>query len=85
MDRVGVIGGALVAQLRRPARWLAAVFGLALVVSPALRAGAPLDGDGWERLDEKLEPFVVKDLAGQELSSASFEGKVVVIDFWGDW
>ncbi len=85
MDRVGVIGGTLSAQLRRPALWLAAAFVLALVVSPALRAGAPLDGDGWERVDERLEPFVVEDLAGRELSSASFEGKVVVIDFWATW
>ena len=56
-----------------------------LAVSPALRAGATLDGDGWERLDEPLDAFVVEDLNGHELSSAGFAGKVVVIDFWATW
>ena len=72
-------------QLSRPALWLAAVFVLTLAVSTALRAGAPLDGDGWERLDKPLDAFVVEDLNGHELSSASFAGKVVVIDFWATW
>ena len=73
------------AQLSRPALWLATVFVLTLAVSPALRAGAPLDADGWQRLDKPLEPFVVEDLDGNELASASFSGKVVVIDFWATW
>lgn len=73
------------AQTSRPAVWLAAVFVLSLAVSPALRAGAPMDGDGWEMLDKPLEPFVVEDLDGAKLSSASFAGKVVVIDFWATW
>jgi len=73
------------AQLSRPALWLAAVFVLTLAVSPALRAGASLDGDGWERLDKPLDAFVVQDLDGHELSSADFAGKIVVIDFWATW
>lgn len=36
-------------------------------------------------LSSSLPDFSVKDLQGQEISSADLRGKVVLIDFWATW
>lgn len=32
-----------------------------------------------------VEPFALENLAGREIPFSEFEGKVVVVDFWGTW
>lgn len=59
------------------------VLGAALVAAPGLRAG--LQPDGWERLDEPLKPFSVRDVGGGVLRSGDLAGKVVAVDFWATW
>jgi thiol-disulfide isomerase/thioredoxin len=36
-------------------------------------------------IGSKLPNFTLKDLQGQEISSAGLIGKVVIIDFWATW
>ena len=36
-------------------------------------------------IGSRLPAFSVKDLQGQEVSSANLSGKVVLIDFWATW
>jgi len=56
---------------------------LVLIAGPGFSAG--LQPDGWEKLDEPLQPFSVHDLDGGVLRSADLAGKVVVVDFWATW
>jgi peroxiredoxin/tetratricopeptide (TPR) repeat protein len=37
------------------------------------------------REDRPAPPWTLSDLAGNPVESASFKGKVVVMDFWGSW
>jgi hypothetical protein len=57
---------------------------------------AAIKEEGWEerraevlaqRLDhpKPLVPFVLETLEGDEVTSESYLGKVVVINFWGTW
>ncbi|MFZ3218290.1 MAG: TlpA disulfide reductase family protein [Candidatus Acidiferrales bacterium] len=42
----------------------------------ALRAG---------EIGSQLPDFTMKDLSGRDISSASFRGQVVLVDFWATW
>lgn len=37
------------------------------------------------RIGSRLPAFEVKGLRGEEISSAQFRGKVVLVDFWATW
>jgi thiol-disulfide isomerase/thioredoxin len=50
---------------------------------PPLRAA--FDKDGWELLRLPAKSFVLNDLEGKALRSASLRGKIVVLDFWATW
>lgn len=61
-------------------------------VIDASLSNAPWYSDSLERLGfyvfpvpEPLPPFVVLDLAGQEVSLGSLAGKVVLLNFWATW
>lgn len=60
----------------------ALAFTLVLLSSAAAMA-SPLEG--WEALNEPAKPFLVSDLSGKNLTSASLSGKIVVIDLWATW
>jgi thiol-disulfide isomerase/thioredoxin len=64
-------------------RGFRALVALVLVAGPGVSAG--LQSDGWEKLDEPLQPFSVRDLNGRVLRSADLAGKVVAVDFWATW
>jgi cytochrome c biogenesis protein CcmG, thiol:disulfide interchange protein DsbE len=61
------------------------LFALSLsLVTPS--SGTPAGGlEGWEALGVTAKPFEVKSLAGDALSSADLQGKIVVIDLWATW
>jgi thiol-disulfide isomerase/thioredoxin len=64
-------------------RGFGVLIALALIAGPGFGAG--LQPDGWEKLDEPLQPFSVRDLNGGVLRSQDLAGKVVAVDFWATW
>lgn len=50
---------------------------------PATTPSAPAETDS--TIPERLPSFSVTDLSGQEISPATFKGKVALIDFWATW
>lgn len=75
-----------------------AVAGTAMILGAAWyvhRGGNGSDGDfgmGSERVTLRffkdpvgVEPFSAADLEGRVISSASFKGKVVIVNFWATW
>lgn len=59
---------------------------LALAAGVALLQGPPLSAQDPTTLTAQPAPaWKLKDLAGREVSSDQFKGKVVVVDFWATW
>ena len=44
-----------------------------------------MDGEVQEKTFDRLPEFVFKDLAGKEVSSEQFQGKVLLMDVWATW
>ncbi len=71
--------------------WLASQFGFLNRFSPeALLAASPAarpagDAAGPETPVEVLAEFTLRDVSGREVSSASFRGKVLLLDYWATW
>jgi thiol-disulfide isomerase/thioredoxin len=62
---------------------LAVAAGICSIAAAVPCAQQPLTSDGVG--ESRLPAFTVKDLRGQTLSSADFQGKVMLVDFWATW
>ena len=76
--------------------WMAcAVLGASCIAAAPLLCGAATPTDGPDRvalagkpdfsIGSKAPEISGKDVNGQPLKTSDFKGKVVVLDFWGDW
>ncbi len=36
-------------------------------------------------IGEKIKDIIGEDVEGEEFSLSDYEGKVIMLDFWGDW
>lgn len=43
------------------------------------------DEDGWAKLDQPSVKFSIEEVSGGRLTEKTFEGKIVVVDFWATW
>lgn len=57
---------------------------LTLLVPAALAAGAPHNPKDLE-IGKKAPEIEGKDVNGKSFKLSEYRGKVVVLDFWGDW
>ena len=57
---------------------------LMLIASAALAAAAPHDPKDLE-IGKKAPEIEGKDVDGKSFKLSEYRGKVVVLDFWGDW
>lgn len=67
--------------------WLL-ILGIALLGLPGPGQGALQETPPAQQAGEigsRLPEFTLRDLSGRRISSASLQGKVVLIDFWATW
>ena len=43
------------------------------------------DEDGWAKVDQPSVKFSIEEVSGGRLTEKTFEGKIVVVDFWATW
>src|SRR5438445_6553903 len=68
---------------RPPRRWCAC--GIALFALLAAAAAPGLWAASTPAIGDEAPPFTLDDLAGREVSLASFRGRPVILHFWATW
>ena len=60
---------------------------LRIALVPVLLSFAftPANDEGWETVRHAAVKFSIEDLTGARLTEKTFEGRIVVVDFWATW